>query len=341
MKVKAIAESDDLPVVVKEPPKVSADLAALNVHARLCNSNSVKDTLPGILKDVYQSMGVLVKDDLAPKKRRVRAKDYEDGKSHGVKEPLDASRRANDTAGESIEAALEAVRDDESGAIPSDRSEEALEAYEDRLAPSDSDDEANASNVEDLERQLEDEGIERRPLNSQQGSYDYAADLSLSEDDAGSVAQSPEPQHGVASKKPSFLPSLTMGGYISGSGSDIDDDIDEAPRKNRPGQRARQQIWEKKFGSKAKHLQQQSRNAGWDAKRGATDSDRRPGRPKPTRGSGHDIHHSKPANAAKENVRTEKQRIEDAPVHPSWAAAKRAKERLSAPVAFQGKKITF
>ncbi|KAK6854433.1 hypothetical protein PG995_009526 [Apiospora arundinis] len=67
-----------------------------------------------------------------------------------------------------------------------------------------------------------------------------------------------------------FLPSL-MGGYISGSESDASD-VDVAPaRNNRRGQRARQAIWEKKFKQEAKHLNKpkDSRDAGWDPKRGA------------------------------------------------------------------------
>ncbi len=61
-----------------------------------------------------------------------------------------------------------------------------------------------------------------------------------------------------------FLPSL-MGGYISGSESASDIDVAPPTRKNRRGQRARQAIWEKKYGEKAKHHQKakDTRNSGW------------------------------------------------------------------------------
>ncbi|KAK8084916.1 hypothetical protein PG997_006187 [Apiospora hydei] len=97
------------------------------------------------------------------------------------------------------------------------------------------------------------------------------------ESDASSEAVSPPPKKARATKAaPSrpgdstFLPSL-MGGYISGSESDASD-VDVAPaRNNRRGQRARQAIWEKKFKQEAKHLNKpkDSRDDGWDAKRGA------------------------------------------------------------------------
>lgn len=92
-----------------------------------------------------------------------------------------------------------------------------------------------------------------------------------------SEAVSPPPKKARASNASvskngdsTFLPSL-MGGYISGSESDASD-VDVAPaRNNRRGQRARQAIWEKKFKQEAKHLNKpkDSRDDGWDAKRGA------------------------------------------------------------------------
>ncbi|KAK7931353.1 Bud-site selection protein [Apiospora marii] len=92
-----------------------------------------------------------------------------------------------------------------------------------------------------------------------------------------SEAVSPPPKKARASKasvskngESAFLPSL-MGGYVSGSESEASD-LDVAPtRNNRRGQRARQAIWEKKFKQEARHLNKpkDSRDDGWDAKRGA------------------------------------------------------------------------
>ena len=69
--------------------------------------------------------------------------------------------------------------------------------------------------------------------------------------------------------------SLNMAAYYSGSDPDSGSDSDAAakPRRNRRGQRARQQIAEQKYGRTAKHLQTQnarnSKDTGWDIRRGA------------------------------------------------------------------------
>jgi hypothetical protein len=165
-------------------------------------------------------------------------------------------------------------------------------------------------------------------------------------------------------KASAFVPSLSVG-YIAGSGSEPESDIEElAPKKNRRGQRARQQIAEKKFGAKAKHLEnpKNDRNQGWDAKRGATDGARGKRGADSGRGgrggfgggrggfggsggrgggfggaaSGRFTGGDAPAPPPKK-----KHNDDEGPLHPSWAAAKAAKDKKSVPVAFTGKKITF
>jgi len=143
-----------------------------------------------------------------------------------------------------------------------------------------------------------------------------------------------------------------MGGYISGSEDDNDpfeefDDSAEKPKKNRRGQRARQAIWEKKFGQGAKHIKEggnvnggDKRSEGWDLKRGATDGGRggkssRGGRGgRPTMGG----RGEKPSAAEPPK---KKHRDDAGELHPSWLAAKKAKEAKAGTVPFQGKKITF
>ena len=155
-----------------------------------------------------------------------------------------------------------------------------------------------------------------------------------------------------------FLPSLSMGGYYSGSESDIDDGFDhergppiKQERKNRRGQRARQQIAEKKYGKEAKHLANQklnetkSRNDGWDARKGAVGGgDRRRGK-----GVGGDRFGGRNAaptgangDAIGSRARTSKKEAKkaDGPLHPSWEAAKKRKEE-GGKIEFAGKKITF
>ncbi|KAI0102271.1 Bud-site selection protein [Nemania sp. FL0031] len=175
-----------------------------------------------------------------------------------------------------------------------------------------------------------------------------------------------------------FLPSL-MGGYISGSESASDVDVAPPVRKNRRGQRARQAIWEKKYGEKAKHHQKESdsRNSGWDMKRGAVDTDGdtskpwkkgiqnpfeknhvhpdrqqqmqgeddRPAKSKESRGTRErreprQQDKSQSFQAEKPKTQPPRSRDDTGSLHPSWAAAKKAKEGVQK-VEFQGKKVTF
>jgi len=95
--------------------------------------------------------------------------------------------------------------------------------------------------------------------------------------------------------------------------------IDKPERKNRRGQRARQAIWEKKFGSRAKHVQQQNKlerstSNSRPRRRDATSNDYVPP-PLP------------------------KQPSEATPLHPSWEAKKQQKAKLVN--GGVGKKIVF
>ncbi|KAI0450757.1 Bud-site selection protein [Xylaria acuta] len=176
-----------------------------------------------------------------------------------------------------------------------------------------------------------------------------------------------------------FLPSL-MGGYISGSESASDVDIAPPTRKNRRGQRARQAIWDKKYGEKAKHHQNEkdSRNVGWDMKRGAVDVDGELSKPwkkgirnpfeksdvhpdrqrqmqrdgdRQAKGKGsRDTLERRPPRqqddssqsfqAEKPKPRPPPTRDDAGPLHASWAAARKAKEAAQK-VEFKGKKVTF
>ncbi|PNP60395.1 hypothetical protein THARTR1_00419 [Trichoderma harzianum] len=145
-----------------------------------------------------------------------------------------------------------------------------------------------------------------------------------------------------------FLPTL-MGGYISGSESASDI---EAPPKKRRGQRARQAIWEKKYGANAKHLQKAAtkggRDAGWDMKRGAVGpEDQGRGKPwkrggRPTGGDSRGYSQGRGGNVQEHNKPPPKPTKKDneGPLHPSWEARKKAKEAQKS-VAFTGQKVVF
>ncbi|AEO59086.1 hypothetical protein MYCTH_2307048, partial [Thermothelomyces thermophilus ATCC 42464] len=191
--------------------------------------------------------------------------------------------------------------------------------------------------------------------------------VSEAESSTSSESRSPPPKKAKKAKgalKPTdstFLPTL-MGGYISGSESASD--IDVAPkRKNRRGQRARQAIWEKKYGDKARHLQKaaKGRDAGWDPKRGAVNGESKPwkrGIRNPlldkdkAKASG--TNETKQTNEKKQADNEKKQptdekkkkpaprkRDDTGPLHPSWEAKRKAKEKQQLSAPFQGKKIVF
>jgi hypothetical protein len=359
LRIKAVKESQDLPPAVRSSLTLSTDTAVLNLHARLCNSNPVKTTLPSVLGDIQRVLGVEIRERGAEKKKRLRAKDYANGvQESGAQDHKKGTADREETRSKGKKATTHAPEGDLSD------SDDDLEVFNDRLASSSSDDgggdggdEEGDLDVEALERQLEAEGHARRPPKATQRPYDHEADLEISEDEELQASESDEQLKAPAPKKSSFIPSLSMGGYISGSGSDIED-IDVAPKKNRRGQRARQQIWEKKYGVKANHLKKQDRNAGWDPKRGATDGSVGKERGGPSnarsRGGRGSQRGGKHFGSRDEYSRTGKSeskhtaggaikaRLDDnKPMHPSWQAAKMAKEKTIATAAFAGKKITF
>jgi hypothetical protein len=195
------------------------------------------------------------------------------------------------------------------------------------------------------------------------GGFDDRLGSDGSDDEDDSMDDRPPPPKAKAS---AFIPSLSVG-YIAGSGSEAESDIEElAPvKKNRRGQRARQQIAEKKFGAKAKHLEnpKNDRSQGWDAKRGATDGARGKrgadsgrggrggfggsrggfggsgGRGGGFGGSGAAAGRFTGGDAPPPLKK--KHNDDEGPLHPSWAAAKAAKEKKSVPIAFTGTKISF
>lgn len=352
LKIKAVAEHPDLPAVLVNKARDSkiTDVPTLNVIARLCKSNPAKEALAPAIADVQNALGL--EGGSVARKKRKRADDYEREKGgEAVGRPLNAK----------VESKKPALPRSNGDAVEADsEDEDDFADYDDRIAGS-SDDEGGAElndpdgsdqSVGELERELEAEGVRHRKAKRPPNTYNHTADLSLSDASSSAPSPSPEPQKapGSAVKRSSFLPTLTLGGYISGSGSDIEDEVDAAPKKNRRGQRARQQLWAKKYGAGAKHLRNgkgsDDRKAGWDAKRGATDRRGRvPAGRGARRGPGRGValngtQRTPQASEVKEKEK-KKHRDDGGAIHPSWEAAKKAKEKKAAPVAFSGKKITF
>jgi len=204
------------------------------------------------------------------------------------------------------------------------------------------------------------------------------SDLSDSDSDSASSISLTErksnPKAPAAPTSSTFLPGLSHATYFSGDESASD--LDEKPRKNRRGQRARQKIAEAKYGAKAKHVEKNERKKGWDAKRGAVDTDNgarmnRKARREAEKGlkakggrgpvmsgenaaplgnnrlGGGDVGAAK-ANgdaARAQGVKKGPKKDDAGPLHPSWEAAKKAKESKKLKIDLGGaktaKKITF
>ncbi|KAK9234977.1 Bud-site selection protein [Lipomyces kononenkoae] len=132
------------------------------------------------------------------------------------------------------------------------------------------------------------------------------------------------------------LPSLNVG-YISPSASD-DEFYDEeriatgssssVQRKNRRGQRARQKIWEQKYGKNAAHLKKKEHERAEKAEKKKRRSQERRAQ--------------REQQAIDESVdstlkKAEQKVVENKPLHPSWEA----RQQKSKNVDFKGKKIVF
>lgn len=130
-------------------------------------------------------------------------------------------------------------------------------------------------------------------------------------------------------------------GYISG-GSDSEDEekTQKTPiKKNRPGQRARQKIWEQKYGLGAAHIRKQrekdakersERQAAFEAR-----ENRRLQRAQQEAEKNRNNPNMMPIGERKDGTVEYEQKV-----HPSWEAKRKAKEQLQK-TAFTGKKIKF
>ena len=402
LKVKRIANSTTLPdrvrrVVITE--KASNDTANVNVQARLFNSTPVKTVVGQTLNEVGNTLGIKDIGGHAGKKR-LRAKDFEQRADRAPDEDTSAERKSearyiNSDQG-SVSAETWSILESDNDSLGKQAQEVNNDDYESRIAGSvdeatDSQDSNNVSRHSNSDWSGSDDEVE----------IDYAMP-------AGEETQGRSHPQGQKPSKPSksrtsggsltattFLPTLSMGGYWSGGsddGSDHDDDDDdvdglshEPKRRNKRGQRARQAIYEKKYGRNANHLKKQpqgsikpgDRDQGWDPRSGARDDGPRNGRRQQNEKDefGRDVSrrkakqnaiqgNRKQRRAAGEENRVTKSGANSDPVvnlrkrvpagetnnasaeskkealHPSWEAAKKAKETKKA-MPFQGKKITF
>lgn len=183
----------------------------------------------------------------------------------------------------------------------------------------DDDDDEQTSEAEGTEKSVN--GSKKRKSSSQDDDDNDNEDDS---DDESGDSESENPD-------PFFLPTLATG-YISGS--DDEDDIDAndsvvrqatSTRKNRRGQRARQKIWEQKYGRRAKHIVKQKQENYEKQKAKQERQERR------------EQKRLKMEEDRKQQQQQKAKEFDSKPLHPSW----QAKKKVSAPVKFEGKKMKF
>lgn len=171
---------------------------------------------------------------------------------------------------------------------------------------------------------------------------DYEDSNSEEEEDSDSEPSGPK------AKKPKYeLPEL-MHGYISGEeDEDIDDKVAKRQssnvpaKKNRRGQRARQKIWEKKYGSQAKHVQRQLEKERQEREKRQREYEERQAKREAKAAQNPQYQRIiTPQHSSGSVDNQTKNNIVEKPIHPSWEAKKIAEEKQKN-VKFQGKKITF
>ena len=369
------------------------DVAVANVQARLFKSAPVQVSLESSLKSIRKLLGIPeVKE--GSRKKRIRAKDYQNDGAQVQDESHDA--RISQKCKGSPSSSVDDKWDDEWGGISDadvphvvqdvqdlDLSDDDLDVYASRLAGSS----ASELNSDMGESDTRDGDASRRYLDpqcvtsssSEEAISHPAVKRKTLPSPSLSPSHSPDPTP-IAKKnkktvtpisatfKPTsttFLPSLTTTGYISASDSEASDvEGLQQQRKNRRGQKARQALWEKKFGSNARHIAQgkgkKGRDDGWDPKKGATESKIKgnAGGVENGKGSGNGRGrgpassgaNSDPVSASRQrpgfkesstSAKDKAKALADKPLHPSWEAARKAKEAKAAMPSFQGKKVIF
>lgn len=356
--MKAIATSTDLPEEIRagvpRPELAGEEKAALhNVTSGLYKRQPVKQAIERSIEFVCESLNVPPpgKGKQAKKAKREEQEEQPSDRIHDDKEKkLDTVVQQEEEDVTDFEGFQSDV--DEPGPAVGEpdgdeeaEEEEAFSKYDNLLGSSSDED-------EDIDETLYERFRAKETANLDDISLSGSAPESDSEESPSEASPPPPPSPPPAKKKEkkpaqaprdsTFLPSL-MGGYISGSESASDVDI--APPKKRRGQRARQAIWEQKYGASAKHLQQShqkgksGRDDGWDMRRGAVDGEdqgrRTPwkkGVSNPFTAKGRDTQRAEAARPVKKD--------DEGPLHPSWQAAKKAKDSQKG-LAFSGSKIVF
>jgi len=347
-RVKSLREQEALREYVAGVEKGNVEPAVLNVLARLYNVPAVKavvDEMVDDLKELVAASEAQAEDERAEKTLKKARRGSQDGENTS-----DASDDEDDAfaAFNARIAAPSSGEEDSDGSISDDERPPSIGDSDSDHDP-DADLEAHSSSEEEADSfadfaSEDDEAIDGRIAPPS----DYSASSPEPDEPSLQIPKAKvKPTKAAPTNSSTFFPSLSAA-YLPGDDSEASELDDDKPRKNRRGQRARQKIAEQKHGAKAKHLEKQERNKGWDAKRGAVSDDRRK---KPaSRGPVMSGENALPLGGAvkKEKVAKPKERDDKGELHPSWQAAKLAKEKKMIKIdvgsragAGMGKKVVF
>ena len=374
-RVKSLKDHEALPESVKDIEKADPDAARLNVLARLYKVPAVKKEMDALIDDLKEIVGSGSASNKSEAAGKAQAVDKGDKKRKMV-------ARADAEAEEDDDLDMDMLDlSDEDGvaarllnariAAPSSGEESDGDLSEHERPPSIQDSDSDSDSDADAGLAASDsDGTSFSGFSDDLSSSNGPVKRSIAppsdsedSDSASSVSlttsSKPKASNDIAKASTStFLPGLSHATYFSGDESASD--LDEKPRKNRRGQRARQKIAEAKFGAKAKHIEKNERKQGWDAKRGAVGSDAKPGNRRDRRAAekGMKTNGGRGPVISGENAAPLGKKRDDADakkpgpkkddmgsLHPSWAAAKAAKESKKLKIDLGGaksaKKITF
>jgi hypothetical protein len=328
VKTQSIAKTGLLPDDVKMPTTGTIDKTTADLMARLFKHRGAVEALETTMTAVRKILGV--QSSMNGVSKRQKLEQPHQRKDITSQSPEHTTPHDETSLSPSDETAEQPHKKPKAGSNTNDisDSEEEFTAFDDRLASSSSEN---------------DEFPQPPGVDSESESDPYDTTII------------------TKTTTSAFLPSLSMGGYMSNSDSDATDVEDHiAPRKNRRGQRARQAIWEKKFKDKAKHLKdppkkqkKDKRDEGWDLQKGAVSSDaskanKRLAAAARRRDKGPSGGNTAPMGKKRDfddseakPEKKEKHRDDAGSLHPSWRAKKQMKQQTVGIGGFKGKKVTF
>jgi hypothetical protein len=362
-RVKSLKDAEPLQEYIAGIREGSKDSNTLNVMARLFKVTQVKKVVDGVIEDLKgilgvakgkegvkeEADGVKVQERKAPRDQEPAKKDDVDMKdvSDEGDNPYMAfsARIAEPSSGE----------DDSEASVTDDERPPSIADSESEHDPDADLDAASESESEGLDEAKEIGGTNGEP-SSNEDSEDSDAEFDSDSDSDSAAIATKKARTKAIEEKPTtsaFIPALSHAAYFSGSESEASDlDVDMAPRKNRRGQRARQKLAELKYGQKAKHLEKAQRSATFDPKRGAvsgTDKRQRRGKPMgrgPQQSGGNAEPLGERSDKKDRKMGIGKKRDDKGELHPSWQAAKKAKESTKLKIDVSGakpagKKVVF